>query len=100
MGAKNFLANRKGASDDPEVAGDGTVEGDIAALKAAMKGLGTDEEALINVIFRRSREHLVKLLEADRMLMTRLKMETSGALQECIEYAFQTPAETRASCMY
>jgi annexin A7/11 len=93
--ATKFLADRKG-SNDPAVAGDGTVAADIAALKAAMKGFGSDDEKIINIIFRRPREHLQKLIQADGMLMTRLKMETSGVLQEMIEAAFETHAESRA----
>lgn len=76
---------------------DFNVEADTKALRKAMKGLGTDEETLINIIPYRSnaqRQQLRKQFKSQlgRDLMADLKSEVGGNLQRVLLGLMMTPA--------
>lgn len=78
-------------------AADFNVEADTKALRKAMKGLGTDEETLINIIPYRSnaqRQQLRKQFKSQlgRDLMADLKSEVGGNLQRVLLGLMMTPA--------
>ncbi|XP_062909101.1 annexin A6 isoform X1 [Mobula hypostoma] len=73
-------------------------EVDVKALRKAMKGIGTDEEAIINIISQRSnaqRQHLRQQFKSQlgRDLMADLKSEVGGNLQRILLGLMMTAAE-------
>ncbi|KAL9836581.1 annexin A6 isoform 1-T2 [Geothlypis trichas] len=79
-------------------AGDFNDDGDAQVLRKAMKGLGTDEGAIIEVVTKRSnaqRQQIIKAYKAHygRDLMADLKSELSGSLAKLILGLMLTPAQ-------
>uniref|UniRef100_A0A8C5U3Y8 Annexin n=1 Tax=Malurus cyaneus samueli TaxID=2593467 RepID=A0A8C5U3Y8_9PASS len=79
-------------------AGDFNDDGDAQVLRKAMKGLGTDEGAIIEVLTKRSnaqRQQILKAYKAHygRDLMADLKSELSGSLAKLILGLMLTPAQ-------
>ncbi|RMB96705.1 hypothetical protein DUI87_26770 [Hirundo rustica rustica] len=79
-------------------AGDFNDDGDAQVLRKAMKGLGTDEGAIIEVVTKRSnaqRQQILKAYKAHygRDLMADLKSELSGSLAKLILGLMLTPAQ-------
>ncbi|XP_071426155.1 annexin A6 isoform X2 [Pithys albifrons albifrons] len=79
-------------------AGDFNDDGDAQVLRKAMKGLGTDEGAIIDVVTKRSnaqRQQIIKAYKAHygRDLMADLKSELSGSLAKLILGLMLTPAQ-------
>ncbi|XP_015281358.1 PREDICTED: annexin A6 isoform X2 [Gekko japonicus] len=79
-------------------AGDFNADGDAKVLRKAMKGLGTDEDAIIGVVTQRSnaqRQEIIKAYKSHfgRDLMADLKSEVSGALGKVILGLMMTPAQ-------
>ncbi|KFV86745.1 Annexin A6, partial [Struthio camelus australis] len=73
-------------------------DGDAQVLRKAMKGLGTDEGAVIDVLTQRSnaqRQQIIKAYKAHygRDLMADLKSELSGSLAKLILGLMLTPAQ-------
>ncbi|XP_062443017.1 annexin A6 isoform X2 [Rhea pennata] len=73
-------------------------DGDAQVLRKAMKGLGTDEGAIIEVVTQRSnaqRQQIIKAYKAHygRDLMADLKSELSGSLAKLILGLMLTPAQ-------
>ncbi|XP_010000328.1 PREDICTED: annexin A6 isoform X2 [Chaetura pelagica] len=73
-------------------------DGDAQVLRKAMKGLGTDEGAIIDVLTQRSnaqRQQILKAYKAHygRDLMADLKSELSGSLAKLILGLMLTPAQ-------
>ncbi|KFP24381.1 Annexin A6, partial [Colius striatus] len=73
-------------------------DGDAQVLRKAMKGLGTDEGAIIDVVTQRSnaqRQQILKAYKAHygRDLMADLKSELSGSLAKLILGLMMTPAQ-------
>uniref|UniRef100_A0A8C3BSF6 Annexin n=1 Tax=Cairina moschata TaxID=8855 RepID=A0A8C3BSF6_CAIMO len=73
-------------------------DGDAQVLRKAMKGLGTDEGAIIDVVTKRSnaqRQQIIKAYKAHygRDLMADLKSELSGSLAKLILGLMLTPAQ-------
>ncbi|XP_077182656.1 annexin A6 isoform X2 [Paroedura picta] len=78
-------------------AGDFNADGDAKVLRKAMKGFGTDEGAIIDVVTQRSntqRQEIIKVYKSHfgRDLMADLKSEISGALAKVILGLMMTPA--------
>ncbi|XP_030428544.1 annexin A6 isoform X3 [Gopherus evgoodei] len=79
-------------------AADFNADGDVKVLRKAMKGLGTDEGAIIDVVTRRSNAQRQEILRAykshfGRDLMADLKSELSGSLAKLILGLMMTPAQ-------
>ncbi|XP_068062042.1 annexin A6 isoform X2 [Anomalospiza imberbis] len=79
-------------------AGDFNDDGDAQVLRKAMKGLGTDEGAIIEVVTKRSnaqRQQILKAYKAHygRDLMADLKSELSGSLAKLILGLMLTPPQ-------
>ena len=81
------------------------VEMDCAALRGAMRGLGTDEDTIINIICQRTnmqrqqiKQHYISAYGRD--LITDLKKELSGNFENVVVALFQTPSEFDASSLY
>ena len=78
---------------------------DCEMLHYAMKGLGTDERTIINIICSRTaiqraeiRRRYVALYGKD--LLKKLKDELSGNFEDCCVGLFMTPPEYDAHCLY
>ena len=81
------------------------IQNDVQMLRKAMKGLGTDENTIINIISHRSwQERLqIKLQYSStlgRDLIKDFKSELSGKLEDTVLALFDTPAEFDAKCLY
>jgi len=81
--------------------GEFDLEADCAAMKAAMDGWGTDEEALIKLICSKTSKQMqdvnAKFKELyDKELITRVKNETSGNFQATMLAAIRHPSEQLA----
>ncbi|XP_060096282.1 annexin A6 isoform X1 [Heteronotia binoei] len=79
-------------------AGDFNADGDAKVLRKAMKGFGTDEDAIIDVVTRRSNTQRQEIITAykshfGRDLMADLKSEIAGALAKVILGLMMTPAQ-------
>ncbi|XP_044882608.1 annexin A6 isoform X2 [Mauremys mutica] len=79
-------------------AADFNADGDAKVLRKAMKGLGTDEGAIIDVVTHRSnaqRQEILKTYKSHfgRDLMADLKSELSGSLAKLILGLMMTPAQ-------
>ncbi|KAL8212086.1 UNVERIFIED_CONTAM: Annexin A6 [Gekko kuhli] len=78
--------------------GDFNADGDAKVLRKAMKGFGTDEDAIIDVVTHRSnaqRQEIIKAYKSHfgRDLMADLKSEVAGALAKVILGLMMTPAQ-------
>ena len=81
------------------------IDRDCQILHAAMRGLGTDENAIINVICSRNtlqraqiRKRYIALYGKD--LIKKLKDELSGNFEDTVVGLFMTPPEYDAYCLY
>nr|XP_020665607.1 annexin A6 isoform X1 [Pogona vitticeps] len=73
-------------------------DGDAQVLRKAMKGLGTDEDAIIEVVTQRSNNQRQEIIQAykshyGRNLIADLKSEISGPLAKVILGLMMTPAQ-------
>ncbi|GAB1606567.1 annexin A6-like [Argonauta hians] len=73
-------------------------EQDCELLRGAMKGLGTDEDTIINILAYRSnpqRQEILKRFKTmfGKDLVSELKSELSGNLCECVKSLCMAPAE-------
>ena len=80
-------------------------EMDCAALRNAMRGLGTDEDTIINIICSRNnlqRQEIKRyyITAYGRDLIKDLKSELSGNFENVVVAMFQTPAEFDAESLY
>lgn len=76
-------------------------ENDAKALKRAMKGIGTDNDTLINILGRRynaQRQLIAKAFQAayNKSLSIELEKETSGDFQKILKLMMFTPAQLDA----
>jgi hypothetical protein len=74
---------------------------DADALRKAMKGLGTDEQAIINIVCNRSNKQRQEIVLAFKQQFGRdlhddLKSEISGHFLQVVQGLFRTPAEEDA----
>nr|XP_060621449.1 annexin A6 isoform X1 [Anolis sagrei ordinatus] len=79
-------------------AADFNADGDAKVLRKAMKGFGTDEDAIIEVVTQRSNTQRQEIIQAykshfGRDLMADLKSELSGPLAKVILGLMMTPAQ-------
>jgi len=80
-------------------------EMDCAALRNAMRGLGTDEDTIINIICSRNnlqRQEIKRyyITAYGRDLIKDLKSELSGNFENVVIAMFQTPAEFDSESLY
>ena len=78
---------------------------DCRALRAAMKGLGTDEDAIINILTSRSNAHRYMLKHRYKALLGRdlikdLKSELSGHFEDVCIALLESPYELDCRSMY
>ena len=78
---------------------------DCHALRAAMKGLGTDEKAIINILTSRSNAHRYMLKHRYKALLARdlvkdLKSELSGNLEDVCIALLDSPYELDCRSLY
>ena len=74
------------------------MSGDAAALRKAMEGFGTDEDALIKIVANRSNAQRQKIKEEyktayGRDLISDLKSELRGKLEDAMVALFTEPIE-------
>ena len=74
------------------------IEEDAAALRKAMKGLGTDEDAIIKIVANRTNAQRQKIKESfknqfNRDLIKDLKSELRGKLEDAMIALFTEPIE-------
>ena len=74
------------------------VDADAAALRKAMKGLGTDEKAIIQIIANRTNRERLAMIESfkrqfNRDLIKDLKSELSGKFEDATLALFKDPIE-------
>ena len=72
------------------------IDQDAAGLRKAMKGIGTDEKAIIEIIANRTNRERLAMIESfkrqfNRDLIKDLKSETSGKFEDTILALFQDP---------
>ena len=72
------------------------IDADAAGLRKAMKGLGTDEKAIIEIIANRTNRERMAMIDSfkrqfNRDLIKDLKSETSGKFEDTILALFQDP---------
>ena len=77
----------------------------VQVLRNAVVGLGTDEQAIINVIAHTnaSERAIIRNMYTQTYgenLIKRLEGETSSDFQKCVVGAFMTPTEYDAYCLY
>ena len=80
-------------------------EADCKILRDAMHGLGTDENAIINICCSRNvqqRAEIRRVYKAcfGKDLIERLKSDLSGNFKDCVCGLFMTPPEYDAYCLY
>ena len=80
-------------------------EQDCAALMKAMKGIGTDEDAIIKIVCNRTNEqrqlikqHYVQKYSKD--LIKQLKSELGGKFEDAVIALFDTPFELDCKALY
>lgn len=83
-------------------AADFNADNDAKALRKAMKGLGTDEDTIINIVTKRNnaqRQEIKKTFKSHfgRDLMADLKSELSGTIEKAILGLMMTPAQFDAN---
>uniref|UniRef100_A0A669BXP8 Annexin n=1 Tax=Oreochromis niloticus TaxID=8128 RepID=A0A669BXP8_ORENI len=103
---KRTLLNLCGGDDEPTVrpASNFDPAADAQALRKAMKGFGTDEDAIIDIVARRSNAQRQEIRQAFKSLLGRdlmkdLKSELSKNLERLIIGLMLTPAEFDAKMM-
>ena len=74
------------------------VDADAAALRKAMKGLGTDEKAIIQIIANRTNRERLAMIDSfkrqfNRDLLKDLKSELSGKFEDATLALFKDPIE-------
>ena len=74
------------------------VDADAAALRKAMKGLGTDEKAIIKIIANRTNRERLAMIDSfrrqfNRDLLKDLKSELSGKFEDATLALFKDPIE-------
>ena len=74
------------------------IEQDAADLRKAMKGMGTDEDAIIKIVANRTNAQSQKIKESynkqfNRDIIKDLKSELRGKLEDIVIALFQTPVE-------
>jgi annexin A7/11 len=74
------------------------VDDDAAALRKAMKGFGTDEKAIINIVANRTNRERLAMIESFRRqfkrdLLKDLKSELSGHFEDAVLALFKEPVE-------
>ena len=72
------------------------IDADAAGLRKAMKGIGTDEKAIIEIIANRTNRERLAMIDSfkrqfNRDLIKDLKSETSGKFEDTILALFQDP---------
>ena len=72
------------------------IDADAAGLRKAMKGVGTDEKAIIDIIANRTNRERLAMIDSfkrqfNRDLIKDLKSETSGKFEDTILALFQDP---------
>ena len=72
------------------------IDADAAGLRKAMKGIGTDEKAIIDIIANRTNRERLAMIDSfkrqfNRDLIKDLKSETSGKFEDTILALFQDP---------
>ena len=72
------------------------IDADAAALRKAMKGIGTDEKAIIAIIANRTNRERLAMIDSfkkqfNRDLIKDLKSETSGKFEDTILALFKDP---------
>ena len=78
---------------------------DCRALRAAMKGLGTDEAAIIRILTSRPQAHRYMLKQRYKALLARdlikdLKSELSGHFEDVCIAMLESPYELDCRCLY
>ena len=81
------------------------VQMDCTTLRGAMRGAGTDEDTIINIICQRTNMERQQIKQYyisayGRDLITDLKKELSGNFENVVVALFQTPSEFDASSLY
>ena len=81
------------------------IQNDVQMLRKAMKGLGTDEKTIINIISKRTWQERQQIKQQyastlGRDLIKDFKSELSGRLEETVLALFDTPAEFDAKCLH
>ena len=81
------------------------VDADAAALRKAMKGLGTDEKAIIQIIANRTNRERLAMIESfkrqfNRDLLKDLKSELSGKFEDATLALFKDPIEYDCYSLY
>ena len=74
------------------------VDEDAAALRKAMKGLGTDEQSIIDIVGNSTNRERLAMIESfkrqfNRDLIADLKSELSGHFKDAIKALFKDPIE-------
>ena len=74
------------------------VDDDAAALRKAMKGFGTDEKAIIEIVANRTNRERLAMIESfrrqfNRDLIKDLNSELSGHLKDTVKALFKDPIE-------
>ena len=80
-------------------------EKDCDMLRKAMKGIGTDEATIINIVANRTnfqRQEIKKYYKTSygKDLIKQLKSELSGNFEDVVIGLFQSPEEYDATCLY
>ena len=81
------------------------IQNDVQMLRKAMKGLGTDEKTIINIISKRTWQERQQIKQQyastlGRDLIKDFKSELSGRLEDTVLTLFDTPAEYDAKCLH
>ena len=81
------------------------LDNDCKALRAAMKGIGTDEDAIINILTSRSNAHRYMLKQRYTALIGRdlikdLKDELSGKFEDVCLALLESPYELDCRCLH
>ena len=74
------------------------IDNDAAALRKAMKGIGTDEKAIIEIVANRTNRERLAMIESfrrqfNRDLLKDLKSELSGHFEDAVLALFKEPIE-------
>ena len=80
-------------------------EKEAEALRKAMEGFGTDEDALIKTVTSHKTKERLKIRQAyeekyNKKLLEDLKSELSGKFEDAMLALFKDPVEYDAECLY